>query len=721
MTLAPTITLYRSLGWATIRVQPLGKAPIGHWQDRTDEPSDFAAGDNVGVRLGAPSGDLVDVDLDAPQAVVLAPRFLPATATFGRGGERRHYLYRCATPTKKPGRTHIELRSTGGQTVFPGSMHPSGVPIEWYCFPTGGPTAIAEPELLAAFGRLCAATIIARVWPGLVGNKHDAVLAFAGALWHSGWRLEDALDLLLPAMELDGSREPHREQAIRDTWAGDREQVYGWPTVKRLLGDADAQALERAVELVGVTPQAVHAPSGDDQRPEVDLAADQLDVLTAIGDALVQRPGTHGLYRQGDALVTIDGPATAHRVAVELARAIRFTRQTKTARVPAHVPLELASKVCADPPALAELLGRRTTPVVRADGSVGEARGYDVAARVWCDGWSDPRVPAFDAVGAGAAVGRLLAFVHAGQWTGDADMWAWVAHVLTVASRTAIAGPVPAWVYSAAMSGSGKTALARVAGIIGGGCADVTSPGLRDEDELARRLDAHASASAVVLDNMHGVLRSETLEGAVTGGVLAVRRLYVGPVRVPWRTVLAVTSNGATIGHDWVRRTLPVRLNSAKLPAARDVVAEAAGRPDLTADAVGVVASYLRSGAPATATPLLGFTDWSRVVGGALAWACPGVDVVLATRDASADMVATEDDGTELLDVIERWLVNTGRTEFSAKEIYDAPPMMDLRGEYPDANALGRRLARCGDQTRVLSKRKTHGTLFWRVERRGGG
>lgn len=727
------VALYRSHGWATIRVQPCDKKPIGDWKGRTDEPDAFAEGDNVGVRLGAPSGGLVDVDLDCPEAIFLAPTFLPSTAVFGRRGAShkvqpaglpgvtwetasnwRHWIYVCEDAiTHKPAHTHCELRTTGLQSVFPPSIHESGVPIEWVSWGTG-PRVIARAELDAAFGRLCAATIIARAWARLSGQRHDAVLALAGALWHSGWTEEDAADLLLPAMELDGSREPHRAGAIADTWAGDKDGIYGWPTVQRLLGQEEAGALERALAWVPVDRPAVVADSGE--RPEVDLAADQRDVLTAIASGLVDSRA-HGLYRQGDALVTIHGPATAHRVAVELSRALRFVRQGQKTRVPAHVPIELASKVAADPPAVPELLGRRATPLLRADGSVWETVGYDGVTRMWCDGWADPRAVAYGRAAAAAACGRLLMFVHADQWEGPGDQWAWLAHVLTVAARPAVAGPVPAWIYSAATSGSGKTALARVAGLVGGGRSggDITSPTLRDDEELARRLDLHALAPAVVLDNMHGALRSETLEGAVTAGVLAVRRLYVGPARVPWRAVLSVTSNGATIGHDWVRRTLPVRLNSRVLPARRDIVEEARCRTDLTADAVGVVAGWLQSGAVWDGTPLLGFVEWSRVVAGAIRWAC-GADVVAATRDASADMVAAEDDSGELLDTIGQWL--GGREGFSSKELYESPLMMDLRAEYSDVAALGRRLGRCADKTRVLVRRKSHGQTIWRIENR---
>src|SRR5262245_8179284 len=50
---------------------------------------------NVGGLLGSPSRGLVDVDLDCPEAIAVAPRFLRPSASFGRASAlRSHWLYR---------------------------------------------------------------------------------------------------------------------------------------------------------------------------------------------------------------------------------------------------------------------------------------------------------------------------------------------------------------------------------------------------------------------------------------------------------------------------------------------------------------------------------------------------------------------------------------------------------------------------------------------------
>jgi hypothetical protein len=158
---------YLRRGWTSIPLPARKKAPrTPGWQSlrlgADDVPSRFSQNANVGVLLGEPSGWLVDVDLDAQQATELADEFLPATAAeFGRAGKpRSHRLYVVTGPidTAKwqtsDRQMIVELRSTGTQTVFPGSIHPSGERVEWHA--GGEPTTITPEALRAACERLAA-------------------------------------------------------------------------------------------------------------------------------------------------------------------------------------------------------------------------------------------------------------------------------------------------------------------------------------------------------------------------------------------------------------------------------------------------------------------------------------------------------------------------------------------------------------------------------------
>lgn len=158
---------YLARGWAPIPIPSRSKAPVGRdWPNlrlTADQiPAHFPAGSNIGVVLGDASGGLVDVDLDCHEAVAAAPDYLPPTATFGRANNpRSHWLYvmspaggirRYQDPIT--GDTMLELRGNGGQTVFPGSVHESGEPIEWseagQSDPVGCPDLAQRADRLAA-------------------------------------------------------------------------------------------------------------------------------------------------------------------------------------------------------------------------------------------------------------------------------------------------------------------------------------------------------------------------------------------------------------------------------------------------------------------------------------------------------------------------------------------------------------------------------------------
>ena len=137
---------YVERGWSPIPIPFGAKRPtLTDWPNLRlngdTVPTYFgAAAANVGVILGDASGGLADVDIDCVEGVDLADRFCPATdAVFGRPTKpRSHRLYvapgavtiKFVDPLDKA--MLVELRANGGQqTVFPGSVHPSGEAIEW--------------------------------------------------------------------------------------------------------------------------------------------------------------------------------------------------------------------------------------------------------------------------------------------------------------------------------------------------------------------------------------------------------------------------------------------------------------------------------------------------------------------------------------------------------------------------------------------------------------
>lgn len=200
MSIREIVLSYIKRGWSPIPVRTKSKEPtLKGWPDVriTESTIDqfFKGNLNVGVLLGQPSGTLVDIDLDSPEAMEFAPGLLPATATFGRAGKpRSHLLFNCdghgSVRFEDPAANEnghdallFEIHSTGRQTVFPGSTHPTGERISWDVDMT--PTTIGADELAKRARHLAAICLLKRYWPA-PGGRHPAAMAVIGFLARNG-------------------------------------------------------------------------------------------------------------------------------------------------------------------------------------------------------------------------------------------------------------------------------------------------------------------------------------------------------------------------------------------------------------------------------------------------------------------------------------------------------------------------------------------------------
>lgn len=189
-------------GWPRLRwdSSPEGLALV---KEKFDEWAADGQG-GIGVLLGEPSRDLIDVDLDHPKTRRLKDHFLPRTAM--RSGRSSapgtHYWYLAAPGTLQGTRNYrlpntveqadecmiVEYRSTGAQTALPGNLHPSGELYEWYGNPWGGeegPAVVDGQVLSLQVALLGFCTLLVQYWPG-EGGRHEAYLALAGGLLRVG-------------------------------------------------------------------------------------------------------------------------------------------------------------------------------------------------------------------------------------------------------------------------------------------------------------------------------------------------------------------------------------------------------------------------------------------------------------------------------------------------------------------------------------------------------
>ena len=233
MSSAKAAARYIERGWVPVPVPPGAKSPgRDGWQDLRigleEVPSYFTNGQNIGIHCGEPSGWLVCVDLDTPEALELAGRFLPTTLTSGRDSSpAAHWWFTCRGAEHKvfhrfeDTKPILEIRSTGHHTlVFP-SKHPSGEQYRWSA--SGNtPTEVSREDLQRCCRELASAALIAQALPKTSGEggggRHDLALALTGFMLRRGLSAESVLRVLVGGWDAKGygGSEKDRRAAHRD-------------------------------------------------------------------------------------------------------------------------------------------------------------------------------------------------------------------------------------------------------------------------------------------------------------------------------------------------------------------------------------------------------------------------------------------------------------------------------------------------------------------------
>jgi putative DNA primase/helicase len=263
---------YAMRDWNPVPIPYRQKRPIGNdWQHRviTGSKVERFFGEkpqNIGVQLGPKSGGLTDIDLDCSEAIEIAPAVLPRTgAIFGRETKRNsHHLYitnlaetvsQAALQFKDPISKNmlLEVRIGGGdkgaQTVFPGSVHETGEPIDWE--EDGEPAEVDGEELVKRAKRLAALCLFARHWPqkpkpGESGGRHDAALTVGGFLARCGFdRPHVKLYVEWIARAANDEEIRDRVQAGHDATIAYQKGglTRGYPALEELFGEKIADKL----------------------------------------------------------------------------------------------------------------------------------------------------------------------------------------------------------------------------------------------------------------------------------------------------------------------------------------------------------------------------------------------------------------------------------------------------------------------------------------------
>lgn len=177
---------------------------------------------NIGWRLDR----VTDIDLDTPQAIILAPYFLKATpAQWGRATARHsHWVYdvdgsrseKFLDPQDE--KMLVEIRHGNGyQSMIPPSVHPNGEPLHWESHSPLKPEKWTYSELHRAVSRIAAGVLLSRyLKPGI---RQFTWLYLSGAMKRAEWKLDEALHFVRIISNLIGDDKiPNRLQAVEHSY-----------------------------------------------------------------------------------------------------------------------------------------------------------------------------------------------------------------------------------------------------------------------------------------------------------------------------------------------------------------------------------------------------------------------------------------------------------------------------------------------------------------------
>jgi hypothetical protein len=376
-------------------------------------------------------------------------------------------------------------------------------------------------------------------------------------------------------------------------------------------------------------------------------------------------------------------------------------------------------------PSIRPLQGVTTAPVLRVDGTILSAPGYDAATQLlYAPSCAYPPVswePSTAEIG--DALEALTTPFEDFPSESPADRAALLSFMLTIAARAAIDGPVPMTVVTSPTPGTGKTLLIEAAttAMTGHSPDKLMVPGGRASDadaEWRKRIATIAMESprAVLIDNLPngGTLQTPALASALTSTEVADRLLGQNRiVHVPHRVVWCATGNNVTVDTDLARRSLSIRLDArVESPHLRDrfrisnlleyVCAE---HPRMLTSALTVLRGFAVAGRPQHSGATLGmFEAWDRLIRSCVVWAL------------STDPLATQDrlrgqspETSTLGALLRAWHADLGEDPVHAADLLRRPALSDVLAEAcpakgrdsPTAVALGRYLGRYCD--RVVS------------------
>ncbi len=572
---------YLGLGLVPIRLGNLSKVPPGKHDANTVTADNAAtlltyANLNLGLRLGADGGGLVDFDLDWPEARRIGAKLLYALPRFGRSGAPgSHYLFLCPGFDKTVKFDIPELKGVDGlpdehatcvlevrgkgHTMAPPSVHPNGEVVEWErdvaLLEMGAADALKRAGLIAFL------SVVARFYPAQ-GGRDDFCMALAGALLSAKLSVEEANQAVVLVAEIAGDEEAAKRGKAGQTERkiGEGEPVTGIPRVVEMLGLPEAVAgrfrrwLSVAEGRADSRPEVVYS---ENRLPETLDAAEA--ALLASGVPIYQSAGRlvqpirldnsesdDGVDRKAGALLIRE--LKPHRLRELMIGAANFvkvvTTKEGTETVPTAPLVSFAFSYAAREGfwRLPVLKGVIECPTLRPDGTVLSAEGYDAASGLILNTGGAifgtvPESPTrADAV---AALGLLKELLEGFPFVDMPSRSVALSAMLTVVCRKSIR-TAPLHGFTAPTMGTGKSLIADVVAALGTGReAPVMSQGATEEEDEKRLLSVLMQGDpVVVIDNVTRPVTGDALCSILTSETWQNRKLGTNDqIRVPTQTL----------------------------------------------------------------------------------------------------------------------------------------------------------------------------------------
>lgn len=268
-------------------------------------------------------------------------------------------------------------------------------------------------------------------------------------------------------------------------------------------------------------------------------------------------------------------------------------------------------------------------PVLRPDGTVVQAAGYDSASALFVDLQEEfppiPEDPTADQLE--SAANLLRDVVCDFPFKTEAHLAAWVAAVLTPIAREGYRGPTsPFFLIDANVRGSGKTLLGDLISLIDEGREATRFTAPQNDEESRKRITALVENNdrVILIDNIVGAFGCASLDAALTGTVWKDRRLgHSTMVEAPLKMTWLGSGNNVVLAADTARRVCHIRLESRlenpedragfKYADIRKYVRQ--HRPALLTAALTILRGFIAAGRPdMNLKPWGSFEGWSDLV-----------------------------------------------------------------------------------------------------------